>query len=37
MDILPTGFGESLIFKLLVLMLEVKSKRNGGAGYASVL
>ena len=37
MPVLPAGFGKSLIFQLLVLMLEVKSKRHGGAGYTSVI
>ena len=31
------GFGKSLIFQLLVLMLEMKSKRHDRAGYASII
>ena len=30
-------FGKSLVFQLLVLMLEVKNKRHGGAGYVSII
>ena len=37
MAVLPTGFGKSLICQLLVLMLELKSKRHGGAGYVSII
>ena len=37
MAVLPTGFGKSLIFQLLVLMFDLKSKRHGGAGYASII
>ena len=37
MVVLPTGFSKSLIFQLFVLMLELKSKRHGGAGYASII
>ena len=37
MAVFPTGFGKTLtVFQLLVLMLEVKGKRPGGAGYASI-
>ena len=36
MAVLLTEFGKSLIFHRLVLMLEVKSKRHGGAGSASI-
>ena len=38
MAVFPTVFGKTLtVFQLLVLMLEVKSKRHGRAGYASII
>ena len=36
MVVLPTGLGKSLIFQLLVLMLEVKSKMHMGEQTAAV-
>lgn len=35
--VLPTGFGKSLIFQLLVLMMEVRRKRRGERGFASIV
>ena len=35
--VLPTGFGKSLIFQLLVLMTEVRRKRRGERGFASIV
>lgn len=37
MAILPTGFGKSLIFQLFVMMCGVRSKRQGGTGFSSVI
>lgn len=37
MAVLPTGFGKSLIFQLFVLMCGVRSKRQGGTGFASII
>ena len=35
--VLPTGFGNSLIFQLLVLVVEVRRKRRGERGFASIV
>ena len=37
MAVLPTGFGKSLIFQLFVMMCGVRSKRQGGTGFSSVI
>ena len=37
MAVLPTGFGKSLIFQLFLMMCGVRSKRQGGTGFSSVL
>ena len=37
MAVSRTGFGKSLIFQLLVLMCGVRSKRQGGKGFANVI
>ena len=37
MAVLPTGFGKSLIFQLFVMMCGVRSKRQGGTGFSSIV
>ena len=37
MAVLPTGFGKSLIFQFFVMMCGVRSKRQGGSGYSSII
>ena len=37
MAVLPTGFGKSLIFQLFLMMCGVRSKRQGGTGFSSVI
>ena len=35
--VLPTGFGKSLIFQLLVFLAKAKGRREGGEGFAAIL
>ena len=37
MAVLPTGFGKSLIFQLFVMMCGVRSKRQEGTGFSSIV